>query len=441
MFSGSNNFLKKILPKKLFYRSLIIVAAPTIILQIIITVVFFDSIWIKSNKGLTRSLVGELKTLSDIYSVADQKQSSYLTEQYKLNFDYVINVLKKEKFPTVSGERKYSPMDRSLRRELKSVFGNSNYWFNTTKYEDVVEIKVKSSDSTIQVLFPRERIAPSSVRLFILWLILPSLLLMSIAIVFLKNQTRPIVNLAKAAERFGKGDYVSEFRPSGASEIRKAAYEFDRMAKRINRHLNQRSEMLSGISHDLRTPLTRLKLQLAMLNQKEIAKNMSRDIDEMERMLNDYLQFAKTQVQENSETIDVNKFFEKIMLETNSDKLHLNLSKKNIILVARKNALKRCFDNLVQNGLTYGENVYIKVIKTNNWLTVFIDDDGKGIPSNEYQNVFKPFYRLDKSRSLNKSGIGLGLAISEDIIKSHGGSIQLNKSEYNGLQIKVSLPF
>tara|TARA_B110000881_G_C18462191_1_gene456792 strand:- start:121 stop:915 length:795 start_codon:yes stop_codon:yes gene_type:complete len=264
---------------------------------------------------------------------------------------------------------------------------------------------------------------------------------MSIAIVFLKNQTRPIVNLAKAAERFGKGDYVSEFRPSGASEIRKAAYEFDRMAKRINRHLNQRSEMLSGISHDLRTPLTRLKLQLAMLNQKEIAKNMSRDIDEMERMLNDYLQFAKTQVQENSETIDVNKFFEKIMLETNSDKLHLILSKKNIILVARKNALKRCFDNLVQNGLTYGENVYIKVIKTNNWLTVFIDDDGKGIPSNEYQNVFKPFYRLDKSRSLNKSGIGLGLAISEDIIKSHGGSIQLNKSEYNGLQIKVSLPF
>jgi len=441
MFSGSNNFLKKILPKRLFYRSLIIVAAPTIILQIIITVVFFDSIWIKSNKGLTRSLVGELKTLSDIYSVADQKQSSYLTEQYKLNFDYVINVLKKEKFPTVSGERKYSPMDRSLRRELKSVFGNSNYWFNTTKYEDVVEIKVKSSDSTIQVLFPRERIAPSSVRLFILWIILPSLLLMSIAIVFLKNQTRPIVNLAKAAERFGKGDYVSEFRPSGASEIRKAAYEFDRMAKRINRHLNQRSEMLSGISHDLRTPLTRLKLQLAMLNQKEIAKNMSRDIDEMERMLNDYLQFAKTQVQENSETIDVNKFFEKIMLETNSDKLHLILSKKNIILVARKNALKRCFDNLVQNGLTYGENVYIKVIKTNNWLTVFIDDDGKGIPSNEYQNVFKPFYRLDKSRSLNKSGIGLGLAISEDIIKSHGGSIQLNKSEYNGLQIKVSLPF
>ena len=441
MFSGSNNFLKKILPKKLFYRSLIIVAAPTIILQIIITVVFFFFLWIKSNKGLTRSLVGELKTLSDIYSVADQKQSSYLTEQYKLNFDYVINVLKKEKFPTVSGERKYSPMDRSLRRELKSVFGNSNYWFNTTKYEDVVEIKVKSSDSTIQVLFPRERIAPSSVRLFILWIILPSLLLMSIAIVFLKNQTRPIVNLAKAAERFGKGDYVSEFRPSGASEIRKAAYEFDRMAKRINRHLNQRSEMLSGISHDLRTPLTRLKLQLAMLNQKEIAKNMSRDIDEMERMLNDYLQFAKTQVQENSETIDVNKFFEKIMLETNSDKLHLILSKKNIILVARKNALKRCFDNLVQNGLTYGENVYIKVIKTNNWLTVFIDDDGKGIPSNEYQNVFKPFYRLDKSRSLNKSGIGLGLAISEDIIKSHGGSIQLNKSEYNGLQIKVSLPF
>ena len=265
MSFGLNNILKKILPTGLFYRSLIIVAAPTIILQIIITVVFFDSIWIKSNKGLTRSLVGEIKTLSDIYTGDDREQIDYLTEQFKHNFDFIINV-KDEKLPNVSRERKYSPMDRSLRRELKSVFGTSNYWFNTVAYEDVVEIKVKSNDKIIQVLFPKEKIAPSSVRVFILWITLPSLLLISIAIIFLKNQTRPIVNLSKAAERFGKGDFLSGIRPSGASEIRKAAYEFDRMAKRIDRHLKQRSEMLSGISHDLRTPLTNIpfksKLQL-----------------------------------------------------------------------------------------------------------------------------------------------------------------------------------
>jgi len=257
MSFGLNSILKKILPTGLFYRSLIIVAAPTIILQIITTIVFFDSIWIKANKGLTRSLVGELKTLSDIYTGNDQNQIDYLTEQYRFNFDYSINI-KNEKLPTSIKERKYSPMDRSLRRELKNTFGTSNYWFNTIKYEDIVEIKVKSNDNVIQILIPKERIAPSSVRLFVFWITLPSLLLISIAIIFLKNQTKPIINLAKAAEKFGKGDYVSGVRPSGASEVRKAAYEFDRMAKRIDRHLKQRSEMLSGISHDLRTPLTRL---------------------------------------------------------------------------------------------------------------------------------------------------------------------------------------
>ena len=206
MFFGLSNILKKVLPTGLFYRSLIIVAAPTIILQIIITIVFFDSIWIKSNKGLTRSLVGEIKTLSDVYTGRDQEQIDYLTEQFKHNFDFVINV-NNEKLPNVSRERKYSPMDRSLRRELKSVFGNSNYWFDTVAYEDIVEIKVKSNDKVIQILFPKEKVAPSSVRLFILWITLPSLLLISIAIIFLKNQTRPIVNLSKAAERFGKGDF------------------------------------------------------------------------------------------------------------------------------------------------------------------------------------------------------------------------------------------
>ena len=438
MFFGLNKLFKKILPTGLFYRSLIIVAAPTIIMQIIITVVFFDSIWIKANKGLTRSLVGELKTLSDVYTGKDQSQIDYLTEQFKYNFDFIINI-KDEKLPAVSGERKYSPMDRSLRRELKRVFGTSNFWFDTVGYEDVIEIKVNSNDKIIQILFPKEKIAPSSVRLFILWITLPSFLLISIAIVFLKNQTRPIVNLSKAAERFGKGDFISGIRPSGASEIRKAAYEFDRMAKRIDRHLKQRSEMLSGISHDLRTPLTRLKLQLAMLDQKNISIKMSKDIDEMENMLNSYLQFAKSQVQEESVATNINKIFKEIMNERNNKNLHFYFLKE-ITLVARKNALKRCFDNIIGNGLNYAKNVHVTMDKTTNKVNILIEDDGPGIPINQYKNVFKPFYRLDKSRNLNHSGVGLGLSIAEDIVRSHGGNIELNESKYKGLQVRISLP-
>jgi two-component system osmolarity sensor histidine kinase EnvZ len=439
MSFGLNSILKKILPTGLFYRSLIIVAAPTIILQIIITVVFFDSIWIKTNKELTRSLVGGLKSLSDIYSTQDEAQIQYLTDQFKYNFDFVINI-KNEDLPNISKERKFSPMDRSLRRELKSVFGTTNYWFDTTSYEDVVVIKVKSADRLIEVVFPKEKIAPSSVRIFILWITIPSLLLISIAIIFLKNQTRPIVNLAKAAERFGKGDFVKNIRPSGASEIRKAAYEFDRMAKRIDRHLKQRSEMLSGISHDLRTPLTRLKLQLAMLSQKDVSFKMSKDIDEMEAMLNSYLQFAKSQAVEDSVAINVNKLFKEIQDEKSSENLHLYLPNE-IILVGRRNALKRCFNNLIENGLNYAKNVYVKINKTTNRLSVTIEDDGPGISINQYKNVFKPFYRLDQSRNQNKSGVGLGMSIVEDIIRSHGGNVELSESKYKGLLIRISLPF
>ena len=437
MSFGLNKIFKFILPKGLFYRSLIIVAAPTILLQLIITIVFFDSIWIKVNKGMTRSLVAELKTLHDIYN-NDTANLDYLTDSYKNNFRFEIYI-KEEKFPSVSAERRFSPMDRSLRRELKSAFGNGNYWFNTAKYKDAVEIKIRTGNETIQVLLPKDKIATSSVRLFLLWITLPSFLLIFIAIIFLKNQTRPIVRLAKAAERFGKGDYVNEFRASGASEIRKASYEFDRMVKRINRHLNQRSEMLSGISHDLRTPLTRLKLQLAMLNQKEISEKMSKDIDEMEKMLNDYLQFAKNQVHEESMPINIRKIFIHLLESIKNDKVHL-LKNEEIVFVGRKNAFRRCINNLIQNGLTYAKNVYIDINRTKTRLIILIEDDGIGIPIEEHRNVFKPFYRLDKSRSLNTSSVGLGLSISEDIINSHGGNIQLGKSRYGGLQVKVSLP-
>ncbi len=439
MFFGLNKFFKRILPKGLFYRSLIIVAAPTILLQLIVTIVFFDSIWIKANKGMTRSLVGEIKTLSDVYNTDDKNQIDYLTNIYKKNFDFVINSID-EPFPEKIYERRFSPMDRSLRRELKSTFGSSNYWFNTVNYLDIVEVRIKSNNKNLQFFFPKERIATSSVRLFVLWITLPSIILILIAILFLKNQTRPITNLARAAQRFGKGDYINEFRPSGAREIRNAAYEFDRMAKRINRHLNQRSEMLSGISHDLRTPLTRLKLQLEMLSDKKISSNMSKDIDEMENMLNDYLQFAKTQAKEKTEKINLRNIFDEIKSKINVSNLNI-LIDNDILIYGRKNALERCFSNIINNSLIYGKNVKVSVQKSSNRVVILFDDDGPGIPSEHYRNVFKPFFRLDKSRSLNKSGVGLGLAIVEDIVNSHGGNIQLYKSQMGGLQTKISLPF
>ena len=438
MFSGLNKFIKVMLPKRLFYRALIIVAAPTIILQLIITVVFYDSVWIKDNKNITRSLVSQLKTIQDVY-LNNKDNLDFFTDSYKNNFNFEIDI-NNNPFPEYSNERKFSPMDRSLRRELKSAFGNNKYWFNTSKFKNAVEIKIKLEKEVIEFLIPKEMISPSSVRLFVLWTTLPSIVLILIALIFLKNQTRPLVKLAKAAEKFGKGDYVNDFRASGAAEIRKAAFEFDRMAKRINRHLNQRSEMLSGISHDLRTPLTRLKLQLAMVNQKDISEKMSKDIDEMEKMINDYLQFAKTQIHEDTSDINLLNLFEEIKDNLNNENLIL-LNLKHIILKGRLHSLKRCFENVIQNGLIYGNKVYLELQENSKRVVINIEDDGPGIPEDQYKNVFKPFFRLDKSRSLNQSGVGLGLAIVEDIINSHGGSIQLGKSKYKGLQVRIFLPF
>ena len=438
MFYGLNNSLKNILPKRLFYRSLLIVAAPIILLQIIITVVFFDSLWIKANKGMTRSLVSEIETLLDVYD-NESGYNQMIIDLYNKNFDFYIS-FENEKFIQKSDtERWFSPMDRSLRRELKSTFGSNAYSFDTTSYKDQVAIKIKYKNGSLKFFFPKKRISPSSARIFALWITLPGLLLIMIAIIFLKNQTKPIVKLAKAAESFGKGEFVKEFRPSGAREIRQAAYEFDKMRKRITIHLNQRSEMLSGISHDLRTPLTRLKLQLALLKQQDLAKKMSDDIEEMERMLNEYLEFSRHQKNEETETINLNNLIKEVVSKYESKKINITLD-EDLKINIRPNSIKRCLTNLIDNGLSYGKNIEISLKKMKKGAIIFIDDDGPGIPEKEYQNVMKPFYRIDKSRGQNKSGVGLGLSIANDIIRSHGGSISLEKSSFEGLRVKISLP-
>tara|TARA_B100000029_G_scaffold501760_1_gene575776 strand:+ start:381 stop:1697 length:1317 start_codon:yes stop_codon:yes gene_type:complete len=437
MSYGLSSIIKKILPKRLFYRSLIIVATPIILVQIIITIVFFDSLWIKANKGMTRSMVGEVKTLFDVYK-SDQDNKQMILDLYNENFDFVVTLKENELLPQKKTERWFSPMDRSLRRELKPVFGNS-YWFDSTTYKEVIDLRIKYKSGVLQIFFPKDKISPSSVRIFALWITLPGLLLIFIAIIFLKNQTRPIVNLAKAAERFGKGEYVKEFRPSGAKEIRQAAFEFDRMRKRITIHLNQRSEMLSGISHDLRTPLTRLKLQLALINQKDLAKKMTDDIEEMERMLNEYLEFSRHQKNEETEVVNLNEIIDEV-IKKYSDKNINAILDDNLEINIRPNSIKRCLTNLIDNGLAYGKKVDVLAKKTINNMIIFVDDNGPGIPEEEYQNVMKPFYRIDKSRGQNKSGVGLGLSIANDIIRSHGGIISFEPSPLKGLRVKISLP-
>tara|TARA_B100000953_G_scaffold164041_1_gene135402 strand:+ start:239 stop:1555 length:1317 start_codon:yes stop_codon:yes gene_type:complete len=437
MFYGLNKFIKKLLPKQLFYRGLLIVATPIIILQITILIVFFDSLWIKTNKGMTRSLVSEIVTIIDIYNNESHYNKQMVTDLYNQNFNFSVRFLENEKLPDIKVERWFSPMDRTLRRELKPKF--NEYWFNTMTHKEIVDLRIKFRDGVLQIFFPKERIQASSIRIFSLWITLPAFLLILVAMIFLKNQTRPIIKLAEASEKFGRGEDVEEFRPSGALEIRKAGYEFDRMRKRIIRHLNQRSEMLSGISHDLRTPLTRIKLQLALIKDMEISKKLSGDVDEMEKMLNDYLQFSKSTFSDKTETFDMSELIKSTIKKYENADISLDQPEKTIFN-GRKNLIQRCLNNLIDNALKYATKVKVKQEKIRKTIVIIIEDDGPGIPASEYENVFKPFYKIDKGRSEAKSSVGLGLSISSDIIRSHGGTIELRKSETGGLEVMISLP-
>ena len=437
MFYGLSRLLKKILPKQLFYRALLIVAIPIIIIQITILVVFLDSLWIKTNKGLTRALVGEIETLIDVYNNENEYNKKKFINLYNQNFNFSIRFIENVELPDIKVERWFSPMDRNLRRELKSKI--NEYWFNTTSHQEVVDLRIKINEGVLQIFFPKERIEVSSIRIFALWITLPAILLIAIAMIFLKNQTRPIIKLAEASERFGRGEDVEEYRPSGALEIRKAGWEFDRMRKRILRHLNQRSEMLSGISHDLRTPLTRIKLQLAFIKDKDISKKLSNDVDEMEKMLNEYLQFSKSNFSEKNEKFNLSDLINSIVKKYENQSIIIDQENGNFFN-GRKNLIKRCLNNLIDNATNFAKNIKIKQQKIKRNIIIFIEDDGPGIPISEYKNVFKPFYKIDKSRNQKKSSVGLGMSIASDIIRSHGGNIELGESSMGGLKIKIVLP-
>ena len=438
MFFGLNNFLKKILPKRLFYRALLIIAVPILVLQLIITIVFFDSLWIKTNKGMTRALINEINLFVEIYNNKEIDKKD-LKNTSSLFLDLNIELFNNQTFDYQYNERWFSPIDRTLRRELKSNFNLGEFWFDTTSYKELIDIRIKYEDGYFKFLVPRDRVTSSSARIFALWITVPAIIMIIISLIFLKNQTRPITNLARAAERFGKGEKIEEFKPSGALEIRQAGHEFDRMRKRILRHLNQRNEMLSGISHDLRTPLTRMKLQIAFIADKDLAKKLSEDINEMEKMLNEYLQFTSSSYIEKDEMFNLSELIEQAVIKYNNKNILKDLTPR-VYFNGRKNLINRCINNIIDNALKYGNKVQIKFNKKNTNLLIIIDDDGPGIPKKEYENVFKPFYKIDKSRADAKSSVGLGLSIASDIIRSHGGKIVLDKSKLNGLSVKIFLP-
>ena len=438
MFSGLSNFFKKILPKRLFYRALLIVAVPVLVLQLIITIVFFDSLWIKTNKGMTRALVNEISTFIEVYD-NEKIEKKELTNLFSLFLDLNIEFVDNKNFENKYVERWFSPIDRTLRRELKSNFDFNKYWFDTTSYKELIDIRIKYQNGYFKFLVPKDRVTSSSARIFAIWITVPAIIMVIISLIFLKNQTRPITNLARAAERFGKGEEIDEFKPSGAMEIRQAGHEFDKMRKRIMRHLNQRTEMLSGISHDLRTPLTRMKLQIAFIKDKDLGKKLTEDINEMEKMLNEYLQFTSSSYIEKDETFNLSELVEEIIKKYNNK----NISKEvflRIYFTGRKNLINRSINNLIDNSLKYANKVKVNLLKKNTNIFITIDDDGPGIPIDERENVFKPFYKIDKGRADSKSSVGLGLSIASDIIRSHGGNIRLEKSKMKGLRVRIFLP-
>ena len=438
MFFGLSNFLKKILPKRLFYRALLIVAVPILVLQLIITIVFFDSLWIKTNKGMTRALINEINTFVEVYD-NEKINKDELKNLFSLYLDLNIEFIDKNIFDSQYNERWFSPIDRTLRRELKSSFNSGEYWFDTTSYKELIDLRIKYEDGYFKFLVPKDRVTSSSARLFALWITVPAIIMVIISLIFLKNQTRPITNLARAAERFGKGEEIEEFKPSGALEIRQAGYEFDKMRKRILKHLNQRTEMLSGISHDLRTPLTRMKLQIAFIKNNDLSKKLTEDINEMEKMLNEYLQFTSSSYIEKDEMFNLSDLIEVVIEKYDNENILKDIAPR-VYVNGRKNLINRCLNNIVDNALKYGNKVEIKLNKKNTNLFIIVDDDGPGISSKEYDNVFKPFYKIDKGRSDSKSSVGLGLSIASDIIRSHGGNIMLEKSKMNGLRVKIFLP-
>ena len=434
--------LRKIFPKTLLFRSLLIVVAPIILIQIVVGGVFFDSIWYKTNRGLVRSAANEINTFLALYPDFKQKnKTNELINIYKDKSGLIISIKKEtQQLPSVETVKWYSLYDKIVLEEFTDKIKNP-YWHNVRFNSSFVQVLVLlNKNEVIEFLVPKSKIRSTSGRIFALWITVPSLIFLFVSIIFLRNQIRPVVHLSQAMEKFGKGQFDSNFKVSGAVEIRRASYEFEKMKRRILKHISQRTAMLSGISHDLKTPLTRLKLQIELLNKNQKLNSLKEEITEMEKMINEYLDFASNQYSQPAEKFNIVQLIQNL-IDKNFKKNIKIKSPKNLIFSGRKNLIRRCIANIINNSQKYAENISITCKKMKNAIQINIDDDGPGIADEHKEKVFRPFYRVDKSTSLKDNNVGLGLSIVEDIVNSHGGTVKLlNNPKGKGLRVSLSFP-
>ncbi len=410
-------------------------------MQIVIGSVFFDSVWFKTHKALVRITAGEINTFLVLYPEFEKKNqvNKLITTYGEKNGIQISFKTEIKKLPSQDLTKWYSLYDQIIKEEFTKKLADP-FWHNVRFDSDYVQIFILNNNQIIEFLIPKSNIRSKSGRIFALWIIIPSLIFLLISLIFLRNQLKPIILLSRAAEKFGKGQYDSDFKVSGALEIRQASYEFERMKKRILKHISQRTAMLSGISHDLKTPLTRLKLQIELLNKNQKLNSLKEEITEMEKMINEYLDFASNQYSQPIENFNIIQLIQNLIDKSFKKNIRIK-SPKNLVFSGRKNLIRRCIANLINNSQKYAENISITCKKIKTTIQINIDDDGPGIADEHKEKVFRPFYRVDKSRTLNDSNVGLGLSIVEDIVNSHGGTIKLlNNPKGKGLRVSLFFP-
>ncbi len=436
--------IKRTMPRGLFGRSLIIIVAPVVLLLGVVTYVFFERHYDIMTTRMARGVAADVAFVINIEETYPAgKQRTTLLDMASRNLGYQVYFLPGEHLA-----RPYRHSGANLKDALSNVFAAQfgiTYPFTTSESGDFTELKVQTKDGVLRLFIPRKRLVASNVDVFILWMVGSSLVLVSIAIIFLRNQVRPIENLARAAEAFGKGRSVPDFKPYGATEVRRAAQAFLTMRERIERFLQQRTDMLAGVSHDLKTPLTRLKLELAMMGDGAEIVAIKGDIVEMEHMLDEYLDFARGEGGEASQSADLADVVRDAASaaararSAGADRLTIE-TEPDIVMSVRRNALRRCATNLIDNALKHGKHVAVSLRRGSGGVEILVDDDGPGIPEHRREEAFRPFHRLDEGRNLQKGGSGLGLAIARDIARAHGGDLTLETSTTGGLRATIRLP-
>ncbi|MCE2509742.1 MAG: HAMP domain-containing protein [Alphaproteobacteria bacterium] len=435
--------IKRFLPQTLLGRSLMIIVMPLVLLQVIATYIFYERHWDTITRRLARDLAGEITVIIHLMERhPGEEEEKWILDQ-ALTFLEIRAFLKEGAVlpPEDAAAPAFSFLDDTLHHELELLLRRP-FRIDTQSYDREVEIQVQLPEGVLKVITPRKRLFSSTTYIFIMWMVGISLILFAIATLFMRNQVRPIRRLAMAADRFGRGLDVPDFKLAGALEVRQAASAFNLMRERIQRQISQRTDMLSGVSHDLKTPLTRIKLQLAMLKDNPDVANIQADVADMETMLEGYLAFARGEGGEEPADVNLSALLREVAGSARREGAAIDLHiEGEIVLPLRRDAFKRCLTNLVANSMRHAEHIAIRAGRREDSVVLTIDDDGPGIPADQREEVFRPFYRLDTSRNRETGGIGLGLAISRDIIRGHGGEIALDDSPLGGLRAQIRLPF